>query len=138
MATNNIMFRVADNALTTPQLRNSTTPNELSESMRPAHGSHPRLNSVRSSGAESVYSPRYGPRSLVDAVRLHAGDVRRVPGDPERLAPPAHTPDVADQRDLGHRGRRLAPHRRRARVGSDDHPRDRRGGGVDDQHRVGL
>src|SRR6185436_8158951 len=77
-------------------------------------------------------------RSLVDAVRVHAGDVRRVPGDPERLAPAAHAPDVADQRHLGDRRRRLAGRGRRARVGSDDRPRDRRRGGVDDQHRVGI
>src|SRR5262245_40591734 len=78
------------------------------------------------------------PRSLVDVVRVHAGDLRRIPGDPERLAPASHAVDVAHQRDLGDCRRRRDRGGGRARVGSDDDPRHRRGRGLHDQHRVGL
>src|SRR4029450_9554839 len=66
------------------------------------------------------------------------GDLRRVPGDPERVAPAAHAADVAHQCHFGDRRRRLDRRGGRARIGSDDDPRDRCGGGVDDQHRLGL
>src|SRR5262249_28986034 len=56
----------------------------------------------------------------------------------ERVAAAAHAADVADQRHLGDRRRRLDPDRRRARGDADHDPRHGRGRGVDDQHRVGL
>src|SRR5262249_55566052 len=49
-------------------------------------------------------------RPVVDGIRVPARDLRRIPGDPERLAAVAHAPHDAHKRDLRDRGRRLAPH----------------------------
>ena len=51
-------------------------------------------------------------RSVVDGICFHAGDLRRFSGHTERLAAAAHAADVAHQRHLGHRRRRLTHHRR--------------------------
>src|SRR5262249_50390486 len=58
--------------------------------------------------------------------------------DPERVAAPAHAADVAHERDLGDRGRRVADHRGRAEEHVLDRARHGRRRGLDDQHRVGL
>src|SRR5947209_6808502 len=74
-------------------------------------------------------------RLLVHVVRVRARDVHRAGRDPPRLAAPVHAPDVAHQRDLGHRRRGI--HRRHRRRLSDADPRARCGGPVrfHDQHR---
>src|SRR5260370_33941751 len=80
--------------------------------------------------------PRYGStRPLVDALRVHARDVRRLSGHSERLAPPAHAAHVAHQRDLRDRARRVDPHRRRAGVERPDDSRPRGRGRGDHDHR---
>src|SRR5262249_48421108 len=92
----------------------------------------------RAAPAGGVHERDPCARLLVDALRLHAGDLRRLPGDPERLASAPHAADVAHQRDLGDRGGGLDPDRGRA--AHDVRHRARHGGGrrLRHQHRERL
>src|SRR5262249_5288658 len=72
-------------------------------SKAPARGRTAGNPSRPGTGSTLRYSPSpYGlHRILVDAVRLHAGNLRRSASHPERLALPPHAAHVADKRDLG-------------------------------------
>src|SRR6185312_15381253 len=53
--------------------------------------------------------PRHEARPDLEPLRVHAGRLHRVRGDPARLAAAAHALDVADQRARCHRGRGRHP-----------------------------
>src|SRR5205085_6254972 len=77
-------------------------------------------------------------RFPIDAVRLRTRDVHRPRRHPPGFAPPLYAADVAHQRDLGHRRRRID--RRHGRRSPACHPHPRRGRivRIDDQHRQRL
>src|SRR3989440_2588956 len=77
-------------------------------------------------------------RFRIDAVRLRTRDVHRPRRHPPGFAPPLYAADVAHQRDLGHRRRRID--RRHGRRSPACHPHPRRGRivRIDDQHRQRL
>ena len=75
------------------------------------------LPAIETPAGNRRYDMKIGPHD--EPVRVHAGGVRRLRGDPPRLPAAAHAADVADQRARRHRGgRRDHPRRARARARS--------------------
>src|SRR6266446_1759789 len=65
-------------------------------------------------------------RSRERAVRVRAGDLRGLRGDPPREPAPAHAPHVAHQRHLGDLARRLHRHHGRGEEPAQHHSRHHR------------